>query len=111
MSELFHPSDEYYFCAENGCNKKLRFSSWLNSVCEIGEDGRLVSQDHTCHSTITKKRNVANDMGISSMQSERQAQYETYGKFTSSRQLGLKTTRRRQQDLRQQPMTQEHKDN
>jgi len=107
MNNLYYPDDPEYQCWV--CSKSLRFSSKLNAIVD-----QITGFEHICHPNITNtKRKLVDDQGISSMKSERQAQYNFYGKFESSSQLPPNTTQTPKsiREKQQHPRTEEHSKN
>ena len=90
----FYSEDQVFECYI--CGTKLRFASTLKSCVEVDPSNHdhILNKEHTCYPSITNtKRKISTDaIGISSMRSEIQAQYNFYGKFESSSQLSPNTT-------------------
>jgi hypothetical protein len=110
----FYSEDQVFECYI--CGTKLRFASTLKSCVEVDPSNHdhILNKEHTCYPNIEKtKRKKSDDMGISSMQRERLAQEEYYGKFESSSQLSTNTTQTLKsiREKQQQPRTEEHSKN
>jgi hypothetical protein len=106
--------DDSYECFL--CHQPLRWSPKLGVVeVDAKNPDHVLNNDHRCPSTITKtkRKKSTDDIGISSMRSERQAQEEYYGEFHSASQLSPNTTQtvKSIREKQRQPRTEEHSKN
>jgi DNA-directed RNA polymerase specialized sigma subunit len=107
MNNLYYPDDPEYQCWI--CSTFLRFSSKLGTVVD-----QSTGSEHICHPNITKRKKMENnEIGLSSMKTERLSQEEYYGGFHSSSQLSPNTaqTPKSIRERQRQPRTDSHSKN